>query len=260
MQSIRTSRIAVAAAAATLIVAAASPAADTPGGPDGSIKASVSPNKLTGGPYSARRGMPISLKVGLRIVHPADSRYRLERVIVKFPSGVAKPNGNLFPSCSVAKLTAARNRLSACPKGSKIGRGKATGTAVDLGVTSSAVLTLFNGPKGKSVTFNVNITTPALINKTFSAPIKKISGKYGYVLTNNIPTELQNILDGPIIVRSIDVKTDATIVKNGVRRGYIEAYKCPKSGKAPMHADFFFNTPDGLSATSDADTNVLCKP
>jgi hypothetical protein len=257
MQSIRTSRIAVAAAAATLIVAAASPAADTPGGPDGSIKASVSPNHLVPG-LTSKHGMPVTLKVGLRIVHPAGSRYRLEKVVVKFPSGVGKPNGKLFPSCSVAKLTAAHNRLSACPKGSKIGSGIARGTAVDIGVTSSGKLTLFNGPGGKSVTFNVNITTPALINKTFSAPLKKISGKYGYVLTSPVPTELQNILDGPIIVRSIDVTTGATRVVNGVRRGFIEAFKCPKSGKAPMHADFFFNTDTGLTATSDADTNILC--
>ena len=78
------------------------------------------------------------------------------------------------------------------------------------------------------------------------------------MLTSPIPTELQNILDGPIIVRSIDVTTGATRVMNGVRRGYIEAFKCPKSGKAPMHADFSFNTDTGLTATSAADTNILC--
>jgi hypothetical protein len=256
MQSIRVGRIAAAAAAATLILAAASPAANAPT-PTTSISASVSPNHLVRG-LTNTHGMPVTLKVGLKINHPAGSRYRLEKVVVKFPNGVGKPNGNLFPSCSVAKLTAAHNRLSACPRGSKIGRGKATGTAVDLGVTSSAVLTLFNGPGGKSITFNVNITTPALINKTFSAPLKKISGKYGYILTSPVPTELQNILDGPIIVRSIDVTTGATRVVNGVRRGYIEAFKCPKSHKAPLHADFSFNTDTGLTATSSSDTNIAC--
>jgi hypothetical protein len=257
MQSIRTGRIAVAAAAATLIVAAVSPAASTPGGPVVSAKVSASPNHLVPG-LTSRHGMPIRLKFHIGIAHPAGSRYRLERVIVRFPNGVGKPNGNLFPSCSVAKLEAAHNRLSACPKGSKIGGGRATGTAVDIGVTSSGKLTLFNGPKGKSITFNVNITTPALINKTFSAPLKKTSGRYGYVLTNNIPTELQNILDGPIIVKSIDVTTGITRVVNGVRRGYIEAFKCPKSHKAPLHVDAFFNTDTGGSATSSADTNIAC--
>jgi hypothetical protein len=259
MQSIRVGRIAVAAAAATtLIVAGAATGAEAPGLTT-SITSSVSPNHLVRG-LTNRRGMPITLKFGIKINHPAGSRYRLEKVSVKFPSGVGKPNGNLFPSCSVATLERARNRLSACPPGSKIGSGIAKGTAVDLGVTSSGRLTLFNGPGGRSITFNVSIITPALINKTFSAPLKKINGKYGYELTNNIPTELQNILDGPIIVRSIDVTTGLTRVVRGVRRGFIEAYKCPRNGKAPIHADFSFNTDTGGSATSSSDTNILCRP
>jgi hypothetical protein len=257
MQSIRAGRIAAAAAVASLIVAAASPAANTPGGPTLSAKVSVSPNHLVPG-LTNKHGMPITLKFHLGITHPADSRYRLDNVVVKFPSGVGAPHGELFPSCSVAQLEKAHNRLSACPKGSKVGRGRAVGTAVDIGVTSSGKLTLFNGPKGKSITFNVNITTPALINKTFSAPLKKTGGRYGYVLTNNIPTELQNILDGPIIVKSIDVTTGATIVKNGVRRGYIEAFKCPKSHKAPLHVDSSFNTDTGLTASASTDTNIAC--
>jgi len=257
MQSIRVGRIAAAAAAATLIVAAASPAANTPGGPVASVKASVSPNHLVPG-LTNKHGMPISLKFHLGITHPSGSRYRLERVIVRFPSGVGAPHGELFPSCSVAQLEKAHNRLSACPKGSKVGSGRAVGTAVDLGVTSSGKLTLFNGPHGKSITFNVNITTPALINKTFSAPLKKTGGRYGYVLTNDIPTELQNILDGPIIVRSIDVTTGATRVVKGVKRGFIEAFKCPKSHKAPLHVDTFYNTDTGGSATSSADANIAC--
>ena len=202
--------------------------------------------------------MPITLSYRATINHPAGSRYRLERVDVKFPAGVGKPNGNLFPSCSAAKLNAANGNLRVCPKGSKIGRGIAVGTAVDIGVTSSGALTLFNGPGGKSITFNVSIITPALINESFSAPLKKISGRYGYSLSSPIPSELQNILDGPIIVRSISVTTGATIVKNGVKRGFIEAYKCPKSHKAPLHSDFFFNTDTGLTATSSADTNITC--
>ena len=246
----------MAAAAATLIVAVAAPAADSPD-LSTSVKASVSPNKLVPG-LTNRHGMPISLKVGLKINHPAGSRTRLERVVVKFPAGVARPNGHLFPSCSVATLERARNRLSACPRGSLIGRGRAVGTAVALNppVTSSGRLTLFNGPGGKSITFNVSVITPALINKTFSAPLRKISGRYGYVLTSNIPTELQNILDGPIVVRSIDVTTGLTRMVRGVRRGYIEAYKCPRSGKTPLHVDF------GLEGgiTERADTTVRCIP
>jgi hypothetical protein len=258
MHSIRTGRIAVAAAAATLLaIAATAPAASAPGLTT-SLTASVSPNHLVGR-LTPGHGMPITLKYDARISHPAGSRWKLVRVDVKFPAGVGKPNGNLFPSCSEAKLKAAHNRLSACPKGSLIGRGIATGTAVDLNVTSTGKLTLFNGPHGKSIVFNVVITTPALINDTFTAPLKKISGRYGYSLSNNIPTDLQNILDGPIIVRRIQVTTGLTRVVHGVKRGFIEAYKCPKSHKAPIHSDFFFSEDGtGASASSSADANISC--
>jgi hypothetical protein len=254
MQSIRVGRIAVATAAASLIVAAAAPAADAPGITT-TVTASVSPNHLVPG-LTNRHGMPITLRLGMRINHPADSRTRLERIVIKFPSGVGKPNGNLFPSCSVAKLEAARNRLSVCPRGSKVGTGRAVGTAVALHppVTSSGAITIFNGPGGRSLTINVLVVTPALINKTISAPLRKTSGRYGYVLTVNIPQELQNILEGPIVVRSIDSRVGATRMVNGVKRGYIEAYKCPRSHKAPLHVDFGFE--GGLTTSSD--TNIAC--
>lgn len=259
MKSIRVARIAVAAGAATLIAAAAAPAASAPG-LTASLKASVSPNHLVGGPFSPNRGMPIKLSYKATIHHPSDSTYELTRVVVKFPAGVAKPNGNLFPSCSAAKLRAARGNLHVCPSGSKIGKGVAVGTAVNIGVTSTGTLTLFNGPHGKSITFNVNITQPALINDSFDAKLVKTGGKYGYVLTNVIPSDLQTILDGPIVVRSISVTTFATRVVHGVRRGYIEAYKCPKSHKAPIHSDFFFTqgVAPFATATTSADTNISC--
>lgn len=258
MKTIRAGRIAAAAAAATLISVAAAPAATAPGLTT-SIKASVSPNHLVGGPFSPRRGMPIALSVTLGIHHPAGSRYQLQKVVVKFPAGVAKPNGNLFPSCSAAKLRAAGGNTHVCPHGSQIGSGTATGTAVDIGVTSTGTLKLFNGPGGRSIVFNVNITQPALINDSFDAPLKKTGGKYGYLLTNNIPSDLQTILDGPIIVRSIRTKVFAKRVVHGVTRGYIEAYKCPRSHKAPIHADFGFITDSGQTATSSADTNISCR-
>jgi hypothetical protein len=242
----------VAAAAATLLLAGSASATEVPGLTT-AIRVSVNPNHLVRG-LTNSHGMPIRLRFVIDITHPAGSRYQLQRVDVKFPNGVGKPNGNLFPSCSAQTLIRAHGRLSACPRGSQVGSGRATGTAVDLGVTSSGKLTLFNGPGGRSVTFNVSIITPALINDSFLAPLRKTSGKYGYTLTNNIPTDLQNILDGPIIVKHIDVTTGVTKVVRGVRRGYVEAFKCPRNGKAPVHADFFFSQ----GATSSADTNILC--
>lgn len=253
MQSIRVARIAAAAAAATLIAAATAPAATAPGLTT-SLSASVSPNHLPKG-FSGSHGVPLTLRYRATINHPAGSRLQLLKVVVKLPGGsLARTNGALFPSCSAATLNRAHGRLSACPKGSKIGTGVAVGTAVDIGVTSKGVLTLFNGPHGKSIVFNVNITTPALINDSFNAPLATTHGRYGYLLTNNIPADLQTILDGPIIVRSISVTTFATRVIHGVKRGYIEGFKCPKSHKAPVHSDFTFTG----GVTSSADTNITC--
>ncbi|HEX4806741.1 MAG TPA: hypothetical protein VFU94_12650 [Conexibacter sp.] len=252
MQSIRVGRLAAATAAATLISAAVASAAAAPGLTT-SVSASATPNHLVGH-LTPGRGMPIKLHVTLNINHPAGSRYQLQNVVFKFPNGVGKPNGNLFPSCSAPKIRAARGNTKVCPKGSQIGSGVAVGTAVDIGVTSTGTLKLFNGPHGKSIVFNVNITRPALINDTFDAPLKKTSGKYGYVLTSNIPADLQTILDGPIIVRKIDITSGITKVVHGVKRGYIEAFKCPKGGKAPVHADFTFSG----GVTSSADSAIRC--
>jgi hypothetical protein len=252
MTPIRKSRIVVAAAAATLVVAAAAPAADAPT-VGAALTISASPNKI--GRVVNGVGTPIALKVRMVFTHPADSRLQLQRVKVLLPGGVGKPNGKLFPSCSSAALNRARGALRVCPRGSKVGSGIAKGTAVDLGVSSSGKLTFFNGPGGKSLTLNVSILNPAQINATFTAPIKKISGRYGYSVTFNIPTQLQTILDGPIRVTSIDSTVGVTRIVRGVRRGYIEATRCPPSRRAPAHAEFSFS--DG--STSTADTNITCR-
>jgi hypothetical protein len=250
MRTIRTGRVALAALAATLLVAAAPTAgAAVPA----RLGVSITPKRV-GRP---RNGVGTSVKLRNTITfnHPADSSIRLQRVTLLLPSGVGKPNGNLFPSCKASALNRARGRLSVCPRGSKIGSGIARGTAVDIGVTSSGRMTFFNGPRGKSLTLNVSIINPALVNATFSAPIKKIRGRYGYRVTFRIPPQLQTILDGPIVVRSIDATVGATRVVRGVRRGYIEATKCPRSRRAPARGQFAFD--DG--STTTADTSITCR-
>lgn len=254
MISIRTGRIAAAAAAATFLLAATAPAADAPV-PVSKLSASISPNKVA--KVKNGVGTPVTLSINSTITHPSGSRYELTKLVYKFPQG-AVTNGKLFPSCDANKLAKAHGQLSACPKGSKVGGGKATGTAVDIGVTSSGNVTVFNGPGGKSLTINVNIVTPALINSSFSAPLKKTSGKYGYTLTVNIPSELQTILGGPIIVKQIKTTAGGTRTIKGVKRGFIEAVKCPKGGKAPIHSDLTFTNGTTTSPTS-ADSFVSCK-
>jgi len=201
------------------------------------------------------RGTPLTFTLDTRFgSRPLGADLVLQRLVYLFPRDTVV-NGRLFPSCSATALARANGRLSACPRGSKIGSGSATGTAVAIGVTSHAVITLFNGPGGHSITMNVSIVTPALIDDTFAAPFATLhGGPWGNRLTVDVPTRLQTILDGDIVTSRIDVTTGATRTIHGVRRGYIEARRCPASGRARVHGDFRFSG----GASASADTMVAC--
>jgi hypothetical protein len=250
MQTIRISRIAVAAIAATLVMAAVAPAASAPG-PKLNLSASISPSK------NLKPGMPLKLLVqGTLAGATGGLAPTITKTVIDFPAG-AVTNGRLFPSCSAKQLKSHHNALSACPKGSKIGSGFVTATAVQLGVSSNAVATLFNGPGGRSVTFNFHATVPADINDSIDAPLVKKHGKYSYELTLALPHDLQEILDGVFVsVQKIKFPTGATIKVHGKTRGYIETGKtCPKHG-APFHAQFFFD--DGTNASTDSQVKFTC--
>ncbi len=230
----------------------------------GTIAASASDSspvpiaKLTGSISPSRHlspGTPISFTLDTRFASdPPGGDFVLQRLDYLFPYGTVV-NGRLFPSCDAATLARTHGRLSACPKGSKIGGGTAAGTAVALGVTSHAVVTLFNGPGGHSITMNVSITTPALINATYSAPFRTLHGRrYASELTVVVPDSLKRILDGDIVTSDIHIATGATRMVHGVKRGYVEAQHCPSSGRAQIHGTFTF----GGGVAASADTTVPC--
>jgi hypothetical protein len=245
-----TRRLLIASAAeALLFIAPASPvAADPAPRPTASLSGSISPD--TG----LRPGTPLDFTLDTRFSSvPPGQDFVLQRLVYLFPHGTVV-NGRLFPSCDVATLERAHGRLGACPSGSRIGGGTAAGTAVALGVTSSAQITLFNGPGGRSITMNARITTPALIDVALAAPLTSLHGRYASKLTVTVPDELKTILDGDIVASHIHVRTGATRMLHGVRRGYIEAARCPRSRKAKIHGNFTFNR----GASASADTTVVC--
>jgi len=234
-----------ASAAAALIVPAA--AADAPR-PIVTLKGSISPSR------NLRPGTPLDFTLDTRIASdPPGADLVVQRIVYLFPHGTIV-NGRLFPSCSAATLQRAHGRLSACPRGSQVGAGTASGTAVAIGVTSHARVTLFNGPGGRSVTINVSVTTPALINATFAAPLDTLHGRYANKLTVVLPKQLKRILDGDIVTSDVHVTTGATRLVHGVRRGYVEALRCPTRGGAHIHGEVTFEG----GATGRADTTVAC--
>ncbi len=243
----------VALAACGLVVATAAaiaPAAEAPAPrPVVTLTARVSPSRLP-----IPRGTPMTLKLKTDFSSvPAGGNFVLQHAEYRFGRG-ARFNGTLFPSCSAARLRRAQGRLSACPKGSRVGSGVATGRAVAVGIRSSGRLTVFNGPGGRSVVLNVVVVTPALINATFEARIVRLHGsRYAFKLSSAVPPELQRVLDGDVVVERLDVTAGATLRIGGRMRGYFEATTCPPHGSA-VHGDFQFN--QGRSAR--ADLKVVC--
>jgi hypothetical protein len=176
----------------------------------------------------------------------------LKQVDLKFTYG-AHLNGNLFPSCSADMI---RNH-QACPKGSKIGSGTALGTVGDPpdAAEEPIVVTLYNGAKGKSITFRIQGEQPAVIDVPFDAPLKTFSGgTYNYGLTVTVPDILQRIAGLPVSLKFFNVKVGATIKKKGRKRGYIERLICPPKALVPLQADFSFVDGDPFHT----DTYIHC--
>lgn len=215
------------------------------------IRGSISPNK-------GKPGTPLALSVGFTIKRENDQNNTLSRVVLSFPRN-ATVNGKKFPSCSPETINARRS-FSGCPKGSKIGSGSLRADVPAVPVSNvPGTVTLFNGPGGKSITVNIVAHNPVEIFQAFKAPLKKVSGRYGYVLTAPVPKELQEINDGWFA----QVKTFQTKVK-ATWRGtpYIAAKKCPKGGRAPIAGAFSFSAGGEVPASdpTTATSFITCKP
>jgi hypothetical protein len=178
----------------------------------------------------------VSLKFHGANAKPADT---LQQVILKFTYG-AHLNGNLFPSCSADQI---RNHRP-CPKGSKIGSDSALGVlGGDTGNPTREPITvdLYNGPKGKSITFEIKGKAPAVIDVPFDAPLQTFNtGTYNYGLTVNVPDILQVVASIPISLDFFNVKVGATRIVKGRKRGYIETLICPPKALVPLQGDFEF--------------------
>jgi hypothetical protein len=177
----------------------------------------------------------------------------LKQAILKFTYG-AKVNASLFPSCSADKI---RNHET-CPKGSQIGTGTGLGTVGDGpdAAQEPITVTLYNGPKGKSIVFRIKGEQPAVIDVPFDAPLKTLSGgTYNYQLTVNVPEILQRVAGLPISLKTFNVKVGATRKVKGKKRGWIETLICPPKALVPISGDFSFV--EG-SAPFHTDTYIHC--
>lgn len=244
---------AIAAIATTLAMAATGAVASPPAG---SAADPVPTARLTAkiSPHGRPAGTSVALTLDTRFASdPPGTGFVLRRPSYTLPRGTAV-NGRLFPSCSVRTLRRTHGTLRACPKGSQIGHGIIVGRAVDIGVVSRARVTLFNGPGGRSVSMSVAVKTPAIVIAQVSAPLRRLARRDADELTFATPAVLRRILDGDITTLRIHLTIGATRSVRGVRRGYLEVRRCPRSGRTRMQGRFAFER----GRTASAGANLAC--
>jgi hypothetical protein len=257
---LRKTFVVVAALLATLIAVSVAFAQGTT-----TLEIKTSPAKKS---KSKKKLTPIQLaiNVGFGNADPAAPQPPyLRKVVIRFNEG-GTYNGKLFPKCNAAKLLA--NGPSACPKGSKIGKGTATASAQPVIPSVNAVLTLFNGqPKGGVPTVIIYAVPDISSPLTIVGTVKKGSkvscasgqGKCDYVLSFDVP-DIPTLPGQPnAAVITTKTKTDKVFVKKK-KKG--KTVKIPLIG-APTKctgkwvADSVVTFGDG--STANAESTASCK-
>ena len=187
---------------------------------------------------------------------PGAQLFTIQKAVIFFPDH-AGTNGRLFKSCSAKQIERFHGNVGRCPKGSKIGSGTVTAQALQIGVTATGRVTIFNSNRGRSITFNIQTNLPAYINESIDAPLTQLHGRYGEKLTLVVPHSLQEIITGVFVgVQTFDVTISGAVLVGGVRHSFLRARACPKRA---LHGVFDFqNWTTGQTATVTADTKVDC--
>jgi len=209
-------------------------------------------------PDKGRPGTPLRLTVRFTTEgDPGEQSATLRRVIVQLPPNAVQ-NASLFPTCNAATINAAKS-FRRCPKKSLIGRGQLRADVPNAETWNvPAIVTFFNGSRsGNRITVHIFAERPVDIYLAFDATLVRTKGRYGYKLTADIPEELQEIYPTWYPqVRWLESSFNQTIVVRGRKRGYIEAKRCPKSGRVPIAGAFDFRQGSSTSSTGW----ITCRP
>jgi hypothetical protein len=195
--------------------------------------------------------------VGFSTDTPGADLFTVQQAEMFFPDH-AGTNGRLFPSCSARRIERFHGNVRRCPPGAKIGTGTVTAKALQIGITATGHVTLFNSHRGRSVTFNIQTYLPAYINESLDAPITQLHGRYGEKLTLVVPHSLQEILSGVFVgVQDFDVTLSGTVRRHGVTYDYLKARTCPR--RAMRGVFDFKDWTSGQTAGVTTDAKVQCR-
>jgi hypothetical protein len=210
--------------------------------PTTAMKASVSPSKKG----TKKKPKNVKLNVELITQPKADEpAFATSSTIVHFDKNL-KFGGKYLKSCSSTQV---QNDETKCPKGSKVGSGSATGTA--LGLTENLTVTAYNGPGGNKLELLVDGTSPLTIHSVIEGKLQKDSGLYGQKLVVSIPAALQQPAPGAYATLT-DFKTSVKGT-GSKKRPYVGLAGCNKK-LLNFKSDFTFT--DGSQA--NASTTSKC--
>jgi opacity protein-like surface antigen len=210
--------------------------------PTTALKASVSPSK------KGTVKKPKNAKLSIQLItqpKPGDASFATKSTVVHFDKNL-KFGGKYLKSCTAAQVQADN---TACPKGSQVGTGSATGTA--LGLAEQLTVTAYNGPGGNKLELLVDGSSPLTIHSVIEGKLAADKGKFGSKLVVAIPESLQQPAPGAYATLT-DFKT---VVKGtgSKKRPYVGLAGCTKK-TLNFQADFVFTD----DSTSTATTLAKC--
>ncbi|MDO8209265.1 hypothetical protein [Conexibacter sp. CPCC 206217] len=201
------------------------------------------------------RVKPLKLTTDVTIAQADGQNGVLRRLELRLPSNFHF-NTRDFPACTVARVNSPAS-FDACPLGSAVGRGDVIVDVPAAGLTDVAgKIVAFNGGRSNTFAFNIYTATPVVVNTAFPAKLRRTRGRYGYTLTANLPSALQQIGEAgwPYQIKRIRFGFD------GLWRGrpYTEVRSCPKSGRTAIAGSFQF-AGTAVAPTETVGT-VSCRP
>jgi hypothetical protein len=201
------------------------------------ISASMSPKAH--GTKKKPKGTKLVVKLATT-PNPADPAFAASDTIVHLGKELVF-NGKALKTCSSSQVLADDTK---CPKGSKVGSGKAAGTA--LGLTENLTVTAYNGPGGNKLELLVDGQTPLQIHSVIEGVLSSDSAPYGKKLTVHVPENLQQPAPGAYATL---VQFDTTInrVLGRKKAPYVGIASC-KTKKVAFGVDYKYT--DGTSKST----------
>jgi hypothetical protein len=210
--------------------------------PTTAMKASVSPTK------KGTKSKPKNVKLNVELITqptPGEPAFATRSTVVHFDKNL-KFGSKYLKSCSSSQVQADDTK---CPKGSKVGSGSATGSA--LGLTENLTVTAYNGPGGNKLELLVDGQSPLQIHSVIEGKLQKDTGLYGQKLVVAIPDNLQQPAPGAYATLT-DFKTSVKGT-GSKKRPFVGLAGCTKKA-LNFKSDFVFT--DGT--TSTATTTSKC--